>query len=107
MSWTKGGKDGLYNRDGLPLAMTVDITVKDLYPIVIMANKFSLLRMNTGFHSFLDNMAGLAMDRYDPIFDIQSELNAKLTYISPENTFDRAFQTAKGWTFRITHPNMS
>jgi len=66
MSWKKGGNDNLFTNDGLPLAMTVDISVQDLYPSMMMAQTWTQLRHNTGMHSFLDNMAGLSVERFTP-----------------------------------------
>jgi len=72
MSWRKGGNDNLFTSDGLPLAITVDITVQDLYPNMMMSESWSQLRHNTGMHSFLDNMAGLSVERFTPWENIKN-----------------------------------
>jgi len=74
MSWRKGGNEGLYSNDGLPLAITVDITVQDLYPNMVMSDTWAKLRHNTGMHSFLDNMAGLTVERFTPWENIKNSL---------------------------------
>jgi len=77
MQWRKGGNDNLYNNEGLPLAMTVDITVQDLYPSMAMSEDWTALRHNTGMHGFLDNMAGLSVERFSPIDNIKHSLRVK------------------------------
>jgi len=74
MSWKKGGNDGLFTNDGLPLAMTVDITVQDLYPNMAMSRTYAHLRHNTGMHGFLDNLAGLTVQRFSPFENIKNSL---------------------------------
>jgi len=77
MSWRKGGNDNLFTNDGLPLAITVDISVQDLYPSMMMSEYWAQLRHNTGMHSFLDNMAGLSVERFTPWQNIKNSLAIK------------------------------
>lgn len=105
MSWNKGGSDNLFNKDGLPLAMNVSIQIKDLYPIIMQTNKFNLLRCNNGMHGFLDNMAGLSVERFTPFEDIKNSLDARLNYIA--GGFNRKYQKTAGWLYRIKHPSLS
>lgn len=66
MSWKRGGSEGLYTKDGLPLEMEVSITVQDLYPVLAMTHNYSALRYNSGLNFFLENMAGMSVDRFTP-----------------------------------------
>jgi len=77
MSWRKGGNDNLFTNDGLPLAITVDITVQDLYPSMMMSESWAQLRHNTGMHSFLDNMAGLSVQRFTPWQNVKNAVGIK------------------------------
>jgi len=77
ISWRKGGSDNLFTSDGLPLAMTVDITVQDLYPNMAIAGSWAQLRHNTGMHAFLDNMAGLSIERFTPWTNIKNSLQIR------------------------------
>jgi hypothetical protein len=82
MSWRKGGNDSLFTADGLPLAITVDIQIQDLYPTMMMALDWKQLRANTGMHSFLDNMAGLSVERFTPWQNWKSSLTARVSGIA-------------------------
>jgi len=77
MSWRKGGNDNLFTNDGLPLAISVDISVQDLYPNMMMSESWAQLRHNSGMHSFLDNMAGLSVERFSPWENIKNSLLVK------------------------------
>jgi hypothetical protein len=103
LSWKKGGNENLYSKDGLPLAITVNISIKDLYQMFMQANSWSDLRCNTGMHAFLDNMAGLAIDRLTPFSDIEASIKARLGYV--EGTFDRVINKSNSWLYRISRPS--
>ena len=59
LSWVKGGDNQSWSVDGLPLEMTVTMTVEDLYPIELASENVTVLEYNWGLMSFLENMAGL------------------------------------------------
>lgn len=59
MTWTKGGANALWTKDGLPRAIDVTITVSDLYPFLAMSKRISFLSANPSFAVFLDNMSGM------------------------------------------------
>jgi hypothetical protein len=101
MSWQKGGSDNLWSVDGLPLAIKVDLQFKDLYPILIMSKSWGGLRLNNGIHGYLDNMAGLAINRYTWWEDVKRNLEARTNYLL--GTFNRKFQSYDAWLGRITH----
>lgn len=105
MSWTKGGNEMLFSKDGLPLSMTVSVTIKDLYPMIMLAGDFGMLRHNTGLHGFLDNMAGLAIERYQPFTDIKNSIKARLEYNL--GGFDREASKIGSWVYRLTMPNIN
>jgi len=77
MTWRKGGNDNLFTDEGLPLAISVEISVKDLYPNMMMSESWAQLRHNTGMHSFLDNMAGLSVERFTPWQNLKNSLTIK------------------------------
>ena len=59
MSWTKGGSNNLWTKDGLPRSIDVQLTIQDLYPYLAMSKRMSFLSANPSYTVFLDNMAGL------------------------------------------------
>ena len=59
ITWTKGGGNNLWTKDGLPRAMSVSITLSDLYPYLSISRRLSFLSANPSYTVFLDNMAGL------------------------------------------------
>ena len=63
LTYKKGGNDKLFNKDGLPLEIEVTMSIKDLYPTLIASNSYKVLRHNQGLAGFLNNMAGLSVDR--------------------------------------------
>lgn len=101
MDWTKGGNEQLFTKDGLPLAMTVNIQIKDLYPVLMLPRDFAHLRHNTGMHAFLDNMAGLSIERFTPVKDILDSIQARTTYVVGGGR--RQFEGVKDWAYRISY----
>ena len=61
LSWKRGGNDGLFTKDGLPLEFEVSATVQDLYPVLAMTHQYEILRYNTGLHCFLDKTSLLIL----------------------------------------------
>lgn len=59
ITWTKGGSNNLWTKDGLPRAIDVTISLADLYPYLAMTKRFSFLSANPSYTVFLDNMAGM------------------------------------------------
>lgn len=59
MSWTRGGDQGLFTKDGLPRAISGTFTIYDLYPYLAMTKRLSYLSANPSYTVFLDGMAGL------------------------------------------------
>lgn len=59
MSWTKGGSNNLWTKDGLPRSISGNFSILDLYPFLSMTKRYSFLSSNPNYTSFLDNMAGL------------------------------------------------
>lgn len=59
ITWTKGGANSLWTKDGLPRAIDVQITVSDLYPFLAMSKRISFLSANPSYAVFLDNMSGM------------------------------------------------
>jgi hypothetical protein len=59
LSWTRGGDQGLFTKDGLPRAISGTFSVTDLYPYLAMTKRLSYLSANPSYTVFLDGMAGL------------------------------------------------
>ena len=59
LTWTKGGANSLWTKDGLPRAIDCSITVTDLYPYLSMTKRASFLSANPSYAVFLDNMTGM------------------------------------------------
>lgn len=59
LTWTKGGSNNLWTKDGLPRSIDCSITITDLYPYLAMTKRFSFLSANPSYTVFLDNMAGM------------------------------------------------
>lgn len=64
ISWKRGAdSDVNWSAGGLPTAIDVDLTIKDLYPIMMIARDYSMLVSNVGIAGFLQNLAGIKMGR--------------------------------------------
>jgi hypothetical protein len=59
MTWTRGGDQGLFTKDGLPRSISGTFTIYDLYPYLAMTKRLSYLSANPSYTVFLDGMAGL------------------------------------------------
>ena len=59
MSFTRGGPNGLFTKDGLPRSISGDFTIEDLYPYLAMSRRISFLSANPSYTSFVDSMIGL------------------------------------------------
>jgi len=92
INWNKGGSDGLFTKDGLPLAMDVSINIKDLYPIFPIPGNWVMLRHNTGMHGFLDNLAGLHISKMRPFENWANGIEARWNYFK-----GRARRAINGW----------
>jgi hypothetical protein len=64
-SFTKGGSENLWTADGLPRQIDVNMTVKDLYPVLTASKNNESLYFNCGMGTFLDNLAGISLFRTD------------------------------------------
>lgn len=58
MSYTRGGPNGLFTKDGLPRSISGSITLDDLYPYLAMSRRISFLSANPSYTSFLDSFTG-------------------------------------------------
>lgn len=78
MSWSKA-PDGLFSADGLPLAMTIQLEIRDLYPVLFLSTSTKQFRYNSGLHTMLDNMAGISMEKQTLEEYWDTEIAAKLS----------------------------
>ena len=58
-SWTKGGSNALWTKDGLPRAIDCSITITDLYEYLSMTKRISSLSANPSYAVFLDSLTGM------------------------------------------------
>jgi hypothetical protein len=82
LSYKKGGDDDEFTNSGLPLAIDVNITVKDLYPAMMMSNSYSMLATNNGIAGFLDNMAGIYVNDFKLGVNILSWIATRINYVA-------------------------
>lgn len=61
INWTKGGDSNLWTKDGLPRAISGQITIDELYPYMPMTKRLSFLSANPSMLVWLDNMAGMSL----------------------------------------------
>jgi len=77
IDWKKGGQDNLWSKDGLPLAMTVSVSVADLFPIMFASKDYQQLAHNTGLHGFLNNMAGFNISAFKPFTELKAGIEGR------------------------------
>jgi hypothetical protein len=77
-SFVKGGSEGLWNENGLPMCMDVTMSVADLYPTLMVSTDIALLRNNIGLSTFLDNMCGLAIMKANIRANLRGSIASKL-----------------------------
>lgn len=58
-TFTRGGSNEMWTKDGLPLAISGNFSIVDLYPFLSMSKRLSYLSANPNYSVFLNNMAGL------------------------------------------------
>lgn len=59
LTWTKGGANRLFTKDGLPRAIDCSVSLMDLYPFLAMTKRLSYLSANPSYAVFLDNLSGM------------------------------------------------
>jgi len=74
----KAGDDNLWTIDGLPMQIDVNISIQDMYPMLMVCNTVEKLSYNNGLLDFLDNMAGLQLDEIDLVQQVGYALRNKL-----------------------------
>lgn len=80
ISFKRGGSDDRWSRDGLPLEIDVNISIKDLYPALALTKQYRILRLNPGLALMIDNLAGLRMSSNKFMANAAELLANKLTY---------------------------
>jgi hypothetical protein len=75
MHWTKsGGESDNWSSGGLPTAIDIELTVKDLYPVMMQTDIFQFLVTNVGMATFLQTMAGVKMYKPNVFSDATAAL---------------------------------
>jgi hypothetical protein len=77
-SFTKGGGEGLFTAQGLPRQIDVTMQVKDLYPVLAASHNNQSMLLNTDLGTFLDNLAGVSLQRSGKYIDLASRIKASL-----------------------------
>jgi hypothetical protein len=77
-SFVRGGSDGMWNENGLPMCIEVTMSVTDMYPALMVATNIALLRNNIGLSTFLDNMCGLAVMKANIRANIRGSIASKI-----------------------------
>lgn len=62
LSITKGGSENLWTVNGLPRCIEVTASIMDLYPTMNMVRTTGMLRYNSNFSAYLENLAGIRTD---------------------------------------------
>lgn len=82
-SWRKGGSDDLFTKDGLPLEMEVTLSVKDLYPVLMMSKDYQTMKAsNIGFSYFIDNLAGVGIEDFKLFDNIEAFFSRKVAWVT-------------------------
>lgn len=58
-TFTRGGNNDLWTKDGLPRAISGSFTIQDLYPYLAMTKRISFLSANPNYTVFLNSLTGL------------------------------------------------
>ena len=82
ISFVKGGSDDLWTVNGYPLQIDVNVTVKDMYPAMMMSQTYKELATNIGLLDWIDNLAGLDIQQFTPITQLKSMLFHKLRILA-------------------------
>ena len=98
MTFTKGGTDNLWNIDGLPQEIEVQLNIKDLYPTMAMTKRTGMLSYNLGLASFLDTMAGIRMDQLNTVLRGKAFIKTRLT--AKNKTFNSDFLSDCGYNIQ-------
>jgi hypothetical protein len=96
-TFTKGGPDHLWSKDGLPRQIDVNMQIKDLYPTLMASHNNASLYCNIGLSTFLDNLAGINLftstQATSPITLLQAKLQRFLTIAEEAPTTIKAQAT--------------
>lgn len=98
MTWTKGGANNLWTKDGLPRAIDVSISVTDLYPYLSMTSGIGSLSGNPSYAVFLDSLSGMlsrADDNDQKMTQYFSKLIDRVNGLSDNNTVWNKFSSTK------------
>ena len=77
-SFTKGGGEGMFTTQGLPRQIDVTMQVRDLYPVLAASHNNKSMLLNTDLGTFLDNLAGVSLQRSGQNIDAITNLKAQL-----------------------------
>jgi hypothetical protein len=83
----KGGDDNLWTHSGLPMQIDVNVSIKDLYPALMLSKDFEGLNKNIGMVDFLDNMANLGVTEYSLYNSLLTNLKSKVNIFGNLNNW--------------------
>lgn len=88
-TWTRGGNNDLWTKDGLPRAISGSFTIADLYPFLSMTKRFSFLSANPSYTVFLDSLAGLhAVDQAGSDNSLNDYFKQMLNRVTGQTSFN-------------------
>ena len=98
-TWTRGGGQGLWTKDGLPRAMECSITITDLYPYLSMTRRLSYMSANPSYSVFLDSMSGMLSlndsSNNDGLNTYFTKMINRINGLSESNTLWNKFNSSK------------
>ena len=77
----KKGENSSWSIRGLPTEIEVTLSIKDLYPALMITKSYTMLAYNVGLSQYLDNMAGIAATDLKIGSTIMSILGSKISAI--------------------------
>jgi hypothetical protein len=82
VSFKRAEGDDDWAVNGLPLSIEVNLTVKDLYPTLMITKSFPMLTSNVGMAMYLQNMAGIRLEQPNLTGNVLSFVADKFGFIS-------------------------
>lgn len=82
LSYKKGGAEDMWTRDGLPNAIDVSVSIKDLYNVMMMDKSFSMLSTNYALGNYLENMCNIGITDWTVSDNIKNWFSHKVNWVT-------------------------
>jgi hypothetical protein len=82
LTFKKGGAEDMWTVGGLPQEIEVNMTIKDLYPTLMMTKSYKVLSVNTGMVTWLENIAGLSINELKILDNLFNALQQRINKIA-------------------------